>query len=148
MQGLPARYMRRAAFGPGEAPMAAVAVKTNVADWFEIPVRDMDRAIKFYGKVFDVKLSAEEMAGMNLALFPSAKDAPGAAGALTKGPTYEPSRAGSIVYFSVDDIEETLRRINANGGRTLLQKTRIGEYGFIAQFEDVEGNRLALHSMK
>ena len=51
------------------------------------------------------------------------------------------------MYFSVDDIDETLRRITANGGKTLLPKKSIGQYGFIAQYEDTEGNRLALHSM-
>jgi predicted enzyme related to lactoylglutathione lyase len=51
------------------------------------------------------------------------------------------------VYFSVEDIEETLRKVNATGGKTLLPKKSIGEYGFIAHFEDTEGNRLALHSM-
>jgi predicted enzyme related to lactoylglutathione lyase len=39
-------------------------------------------------------------------------------------------------------------RINANGGKTLLPKKGIGEHVFIAHFEDPEGNRLALRSMK
>jgi predicted enzyme related to lactoylglutathione lyase len=128
--------------------MATVAVKTHIANWFEIPVKDLDRAIKFYEKVFDVKLSPEEMGGMKMALFPFTQDAPGAAGSLIKGESYEPSHAGTVVYFSVEDIPETLRRINANGGKTLMPKTAIGQYGFIAQYEDTEGNRLALHSMK
>ncbi len=128
--------------------MATVSVKTHIANWFEIPVKNMDRAIKFYEKVFDVKLSPEEMGGMKMALFPFTQDAPGAAGALIKGESYEPSHAGTVVYFSVKDIPETLRRINANGGKTLMPKTAIGQYGFIAQYEDTEGNRLALHSMK
>ena len=128
--------------------MATVTVKTHVANWFEIPVKDLDRAIKFYEKVFDVKLSPEEMGGMKMALFPFTQDAPGAAGSLIKGESYEPSHAGTVVYFSVEDISETLRRINANGGKTLMPKTAIGEYGFIAQFEDIEGNRLALHSRR
>jgi uncharacterized protein len=128
--------------------MATVAVKTHIANWFEIPVKDLDRAIKFYEKVFDVKLSPEEMGGMKMALFPFTQDAPGAAGSLIKGESYEPSHAGTVVYFSVEDIPETLRRINAIGGKTLMPKTAIGQYGFIAQYEDTEGNRLALHSMK
>jgi predicted enzyme related to lactoylglutathione lyase len=128
--------------------MATVAVKTHIANWFEVPVKDLDRAVKFYEKVFDVKLSTEEMGGMKMALFPFTQDAPGAAGALIKGESYEPSHAGTVVYFSVEDIPETLRRINANGGKTLMPKTAIGEHGFIAQYEDTEGNRLALHSMK
>ena len=128
--------------------MATVAVKTHIANWFEIPVKDLDRAVKFYEKVFDVTLSREDMAGMKLAMFPFTQDAPGAAGALIKGKSYEPSHAGTVVYFSVQDIPETLRRIDANGGKTLMPKTAIGQYGFIAQYEDTEGNRLALHSMK
>ena len=128
--------------------MATVAVKTHIANWFEIPVKDLDRAIEFYEKVFDVKLFPEEMGGMKMALFPYTQDAPGAAGSLIRGKSYEPSHAGTVVYFSVDDIEETLRRIRANGGKTLLPKTSIGQYGFIAHFEDTEGNRLALHSLK
>ena len=128
--------------------MATVAVKTHIANWFEIPVKDLDRAVKFYEKVFDVKLSREDMAGLKMAMFPFTQDAPGAPGSLIKGESYEPSHAGTVVYFSVQDIPETLRRINANGGKTLMAKTGIGQYGFIAQYEDTEGNRLALHSMK
>lgn len=130
------------------APMATISVKTHIANWFEIPVKDLDRASKFYEKVFDVKLSFEDMGGIKMALFPFTQDAPGSAGALVKGPSYEPSHAGTVVYFSVEDIQEALRRITANGGTTLMPKTAIGQYGFIAQYEDTEGNRLAIHSMK
>lgn len=127
--------------------MATVAKKINIASWFEIPVTDLDRAVKFYEKVFDVKLSIEEMGGTKMAMFPFTEDAPGAAGALVKGESYAPSPAGAVIYFSVESIEEILRRINANGGKTYLPKTSIGTYGFIAKFEDPEGNRLALHAM-
>ncbi len=96
--------------------------------------------------MFDVKLIREDMGDMNMAMFPFARGALGVAGTLVKGDSYEPSRAGSVVYFSAEDIPETLRRINANSGRTLMPKTGIGEYGYIAHFEDTEGNRLALHS--
>jgi len=119
-----------------------------VVNWFEIPVKDLDRAVRFYEKAFEVKLSTEEMAGLKMAMFPFKQGAPGAAGSLVQGASYEPSHAGSVVYFTVEDIPETLRRITANGGRTLMPMTGIGEYGSIAQFEDTEGNRLALHSMK
>jgi predicted enzyme related to lactoylglutathione lyase len=127
--------------------MAAVAAKINIANWFEIPVKDLERATAFYEKVFEVKLTPEEMGGMKMAMFPFTQDAPGAPGALIKGGSYEPSHAGTVVYFSVSSIEETLRRINANRGKTFMPKTSIGTYGFIAQFEDTEGNRLALHAM-
>ncbi|HTR45312.1 MAG TPA: VOC family protein [Thermodesulfovibrionales bacterium] len=127
--------------------MATVATKINPVNWFEIPVRDLGRARKFYETVFGLELNPEEMGPYSMTFFPWTEGAPGAAGALIKGETYEPSRSGTVVYFSVDDIEETLLKINANGGKTLLPKKAIGEYGFIAHFEDTEGNRLALHSM-
>ncbi len=128
--------------------MATVAVKTNPVNWFEIPVKDIGRARKFYEKVLGFELTPEEMAPYTLAFFPMTQNVSGAAGTLIKGESYEPSHAGTVVYFSVDDIDEVLRRINANGGKTLLPKKNIGKYGFIAHFEDTEGNRLALHSMK
>ena len=33
------------------------------------------------------------------------------------------------------------------GGKMLILRRSIGQYGFIAQFEDSEGNRVALHEM-
>ena len=128
--------------------MAAVTTQINAVNWFEIPVKDIERARKFYETVLNTKLTLEELEPFTMAFFPMTLGVPGAAGTLIKGESYEPSHAGTIVYFSVEDIEETLRRVNANGGKTLLPKKGIGEYGFIAHFEDTEGNRLALHSMK
>ena len=51
-----------------------------------------------------------------------------------------------MVYFSVPDIEEALSRVEASGGTVLNGKMSIGEHGFVAHFEDSEGNRVALHS--
>jgi len=128
--------------------MATVATKINPVNWFEIPVKDIVRARKFYEKVLDLRLTPYDMEPFTMAFFPMTQNAAGATGSLIMGESYVPSHAGTVVYFSVDSIEEALRRINANGGRTLLPKKSIGEYGFIAHFEDSEGNRLALHSMK
>lgn len=127
--------------------MATVAAKINAVNWFEIPVKDIGRAKKSYEKVFGLELTPEEMGQYKMTFFPWTEGAPGAAGTLIQGETYEPSHAGTVVYFSVEDIEEALRKVSANCGRTLLPKKSIGEYGFIAHFEDTEGNRLALHSM-
>jgi predicted enzyme related to lactoylglutathione lyase len=88
------------------------------------------------------------MGGMKMAMFPFEMDARGASGALMRTEPHQPTHAGTLVYFSVEDIPETLRRINANGGKTLMPKASIGKYGSIAQYEDTEGNRMALHSMK
>ena len=118
----------------------------NPVNWFMIPVRDLEKAKKFYEAVIDDELSRSEMGQMKMAWFPVHNGAPGAAGALVKGEGYVPSHAGTLVYLHVKDIDDSLARIKAHGGRVLLPKTRMGEYGFIAQFEDTEGNRVALQS--
>ncbi len=123
-----------------------MTTQTNPVNWFEIPVNDMDGAKRFYENVLGLQLSLNEMGPMQMAWFSWAQGAPGASGTLMKTEGYTPSHAGTLVYFSVADIEETLAKANANGGKTLTPKTDIGEHGFFAHFEDCEGNRVGLHS--
>jgi predicted enzyme related to lactoylglutathione lyase len=123
-----------------------MADQTNAVNWFEIPVDDLERAKKFYESVLGVELAVNQMGPLQMGWFPSHEGAPGATGSLVKGEGYTPSHAGSIVYLHVDDVETALGKVNATGGKTLVLKTGIGEYGFIGHFEDSEGNRVALHS--
>jgi hypothetical protein len=118
----------------------------NAVNWFEIPVNDLDRARRFYEGVLGVELSRSDLGPLQMAMFPLMRDAPGACGALVKAEGYAPSHVGAVVYFTVEDIDATLAKVEAGGGRPLSPKTGIGEYGHIAHFEDSEGNRLALHS--
>ncbi len=118
----------------------------NPVGWFEIPVLDLERAKRFYESVMDFQLTLTTMGSEEMAWFPSVEAGIGASGTLIKSEGFTPSHAGTLIYFTAPDIEGTLARVNANGGKTLLPKTSIGEYGFIAHFEDSEGNRLALHS--
>ena len=105
----------------------------NPFGWVEIPVNNMDRAKTFYGKTFGYEFQMQDMGES------------GASGALMLGPTYKPSYDGTVVYFSVENIDETLNRVNIHGGRIVQPKKSIGQYGSIAFFEDLEGNRIALH---
>lgn len=119
----------------------------NPFGWIEIPVRDLNRAKAFYETVFGFDdLPVHEMGPLTMAWFPFKEDSIGAAGALCQGETYEPSQAGTLPYLTAPDIEATLERAEANGGKTLVPKMSIGEYGFVAFMEDCEGNRVGLHS--
>ncbi|HYN09200.1 MAG TPA: VOC family protein [Vicinamibacterales bacterium] len=118
----------------------------NPVTWFEIPVNDLNKAKTFYERVLGVKLDLNDMGGSQMAWFPMAQGGPGAAGTLIKSEGYTPSHSGSLVYFSVEDIEGALKKAEASGGKTLVPKMSIGEHGFIAHLEDCEGNRVALHS--
>jgi predicted enzyme related to lactoylglutathione lyase len=123
-------------------------VDTNPVDWFEIPVRDMGRARKFYEAVFSIQLTPFQTGPLDMAWFPMVQKGPGATGSLVRAESYVPSHSGTMVYFSVNDIEATLKRVAKSGGKILNPKTGIGQYGFVAHFEDCEGNRVALRSTK
>lgn len=119
---------------------------SNPVGYFEIPVTDLERAIAFYSSVFGFEMERLMIDGNDMALFPMFENAGGSTGALAKGESYLPSQSGTLVYFSTKSIDETLKRVHAQGGKTLYPKTSLGELGSVAEFEDSEGNRVALHS--
>ncbi|MFD0862429.1 VOC family protein [Sungkyunkwania multivorans] len=125
-------------------------MRTNLVGWYEIPVTDMDRAKKFYETVFDMEISMHDLGGFKMGWFPSDHEKPGATGSLVQHEMYEPSeKAGTLIYFSCDDLSNELGRIDGAGGSILQKKTEIGGgHGFMALFLDSEGNRMALHSNK
>lgn len=111
--------------------------------YFEIPVVDLARAVDFYRHVFAVDLAISTIDGNEMALFPDAEQGAGN-GALAKGDSYVPSLDGPRLYFAVDSIEATLAKAVDRGGTELYPKTAIGDLGFVAEFRDCEGNRIAL----
>ncbi len=117
----------------------------NPVNWFEIPVNDLTKAKAFYESVFGVEITESEMRPNKMGWFPMEMGAAGSAGTLVMGDGYTPSHDGSLVYIHVDKIDPTLEAINAAGGKTLMPRMSIGEHGFIAHFEDTEGNRVAVH---
>ena len=116
----------------------------NPGSYFEIPVADLDRAIAFYTAVFGYEFTRETIHGNEMALFPLDPAADGIGGALSKGEVYVPSKTGTLIYLNVTSIDEALERIQEHGSEILFPKTKAGEYGFVAEFEDSEGNRIAL----
>ena len=45
-------------------------------------------------------------------------------------------------------MDEVLELVVKNGGQILYPKTSNGDLGFVAEFKDSEGNRIALHQSK
>ena len=117
----------------------------NPVNWFEIPVANMARAKKFYEDVLAIEIVESEMGPNKMGWFPMEMGKTGAPGTLIQGDGYKPSHEGSLVYLHVDKIDPTLDAINDAGGKTLMPRLDIGQYGFVAHFEDTEGNRVALH---
>ncbi len=108
-----------------------MSLSVNPVNWFEIPVTDLGRATKFYESIFGIQLSLQHpymqvdevgtsLVGspMEMAWFPMERNAPNAAGTLMKSKGYTPSHQGTQIYFSVDDIEDVLRKVDQSGGKT------------------------------
>jgi len=117
----------------------------NPVVYFEIPVDSVDRARSFYKHVFGFTFEKATIDHYDMALFPFSDNAAGISGALAKGDVYKPSLQGVVIYFYTTDIDKTLDRVVDNGGQILYPKTSNGDLGFVAEFADSEGNRIALH---
>ena len=82
----------------------------NIGSYFEIPVTNLERAMKFYSSVFGCDFSKENIHGNEMALFPYNGKNSGITGALAKGEIYKPSTSGTLIYLSTEDIEKTLEK--------------------------------------
>ena len=121
---------------------------SNKMNWYEIPAVNMDRAVKFYGEVFQQQMQvfkADETrtialmppgAGINESIEPQ--------GSLLQVANFEPSEHGPVIYFDpVQSLETLLERVEAAGGKVTFPKFRIGN-GYLATFIDSEGNTVGL----
>ena len=120
----------------------------NAINWFEIPVKNFNKAKTFYETILGAEMQVMEMPGMKSAFFPADLQN-GIGGCIMEGQGYEPSNKGSVIYLNGgDDLNVPLSKVEKAGGKIVMPKTAIGQNGFMAHFEDTEGNRVALHSMK
>jgi len=124
-------------------------MKKNAVGWFEIPVTDMDRAVRFYETVFDLRLERHLLGPLDMAWFPSDENGNGAPGSLVLNETYyKPSQDGMLIYFTAfsGDPDVELSKVENAGGKVLRPKTLISkDAGYMALILDSEGNRIALH---
>ncbi len=126
--------------------------RINTLVWFELPVSDLTRAKHFYERVFNTRLKADDRFP-GLAIFPrSAEEA--ATGALVQaGPDSHlgasPSTDGTVVFLNCDgDLDGVLHRAQSLGATVLQEVAQLPSgMGWIAQFRDLDGNRVGLHAI-
>jgi predicted enzyme related to lactoylglutathione lyase len=117
----------------------------NQVVWVDIPVKDLDRAIKFYSAVLGARVKKEEMPDMSMGILPHEEGEVG--GCLFKSETDEPSTKGPLLYLNANGrLDEAIAAVEKNGGKIVQAKHQIGPYGYRAIVIDSEGNRVALHS--
>ena len=109
---------------------------------FEIPADDVERAKKFYETVFGWKIS--DPWNMNYFLVETKNQ--GEDG--INGGLMQRKNAGQpfMNYLSVTSIDVSCRNVEEAGGIVVLPKMEIGSgMGWIAAFQDTEGNIMGFH---
>lgn len=120
----------------------------DAINWFEIPVTDFERAKAFYCAIFDFEMP-ETMMQNRMGFFLYDMEGSNIGGAIVQGEGYIPSKLGAKIYLNAgNDLNVVLNRIENAGGKIINPKSIITpELGYIALFEDTEGNHVFLHSM-
>jgi hypothetical protein len=119
---------------------------SNRIVWVDIPVSDLDRAIRFYSGVLGAPVAKEGGPGFSFGLLPHS-------GGEVGGRLYPqeadnaPSLVGPLIYLNAEGrLRPAVEAVAANGGKILKAIHKIGPYGFCAIVLDSEGNRIALHA--
>jgi predicted enzyme related to lactoylglutathione lyase len=124
----------------------------NVINWFQIPSKDFDRAIKFYSTILGNPVNVREFQGTNMGFFSMAggPDSRGVGGNLMPPePENKPSMDGTTVFLACDgQIDAVIARVEPAGGKVLMPKFDMGKPGYMAIIKDTEGNKVGLHSYK
>ncbi len=104
---------------------------------FEIPVTDIDRSIAFYQEVFGWTFQKWDGPEVYYLISTGPKDQPGIDGGLLKKRDPRQPMANTIQVESVDD---TIRLVEQHGGKCCMPKMAIPGVGWLAYFNDPEGN--------
>jgi predicted enzyme related to lactoylglutathione lyase len=130
----------------------------NLIVWADIPVADLDRAMKFYAAVLQRPFVT--MPGMEGIALPAPDQPPGAGGDggrasgpmpvafdLVRTDRLRPGTDGPTVYLNADDGPEAMmRRAVEAGGEVINPVQDMGEMvGWIGHFKDSEGNMIGVH---
>lgn len=128
--------------------------------WFEIPVTDMDRAIRFYSSLLNITIEKHKMLEEEHAVLRS--EHCGIGGVLVKR-EITATHCGVKLFFHVsvlsDAIETAVRyggkvitpktllkQTDSAGNRTIAQNMIDNRVGYFAELLDSEGNAIALYS--
>lgn len=116
----------------------------NAINWFEVPAQDLDRAMNFYSAILGKELVKGEFMGQPLGFFPA--DNQGVTGSIVQREGATPSTNGTLIYLDTDNnLDGVLAKVEPAGGKIVMPKTNLGQFGWAAVIIDTEGNSMGLH---
>lgn len=121
---------------------------------FEIYAQEPERAMKFYTDVFGWTYQTWEFGGVpyyGVLTAPMDSKEPGINGGLLKRPGPLPTGSDAVIGFActvqVENIDETISKIEKAGGTLALAKMAIGGMAWQAYYKDTEGNIFGIHQV-
>ncbi len=118
---------------------------SNQIVWFDIPAKNLERAIRFYSHVLGITIKLEEFSGWRMGVF-SHTDGQ-ISGCIVETKDHQASNHGPLLYFNANGrLDDAISQVEKHEGKVIEPKHSIGEWGFRATLLDSEGNRVALHS--
>ncbi len=108
---------------------------------FEILADDPERAVKFYETVFDWKTTRWSGPQSYWLMATGPEGEPGINGAIMNR---NDPKASLYNIVDVPSLDQYLKKIEAAGGKVVLEKQAVPGVGYSAYFADTEGNVLGL----
>lgn len=116
----------------------------NQVVWVDIPVVDLERAIRFYSAVLGRPLPTHGEGEAKMAFLPSESGDVG--GCFVKGEP-GPGATGPLIYLNCSGrLDDAVAAAEEAGGALLVPPQSIAPHGRRAVILDSEGNRVALHT--
>lgn len=128
--------------------------------WFEIPVQDLPRAIRFYSATLGIMVEKQLLLDREFGIIK--KEDCGVGGVLVKKETHQPGH-GPVLFFFVNVLSDALEVATRFGGKIITPKTLIKQTDkdgnrmiaqnlidnkvcYFAELLDSEGNAISLYS--
>lgn len=108
--------------------------------WFEIPADDIERAKKFYGKLFGWKINPIPGMGDYSHIDTGGPDASPDGGMMLR------KQPGQTItnYVNVPSVTKYMAKVGKLGGKICMPKTAVPQMGYFAICQDQENNTFAL----
>ncbi|MBZ0303846.1 MAG: VOC family protein [Anaerolineae bacterium] len=103
--------------------------------WNELTTRDVDKAKDFYTKLFGWQASVDPASGYVTFLNNGRPNG----GVMLMDANWGDMPPVWTAYFSVADIDATIAKVEPNGGKVILGKTKAGDIGAFAVIADPTG---------
>jgi predicted enzyme related to lactoylglutathione lyase len=119
---------------------------------FEIPFDNEARAKKFYQDVFGWQIFKAPDMDYNMVTTVETDQqtmTPKTPGAINGGLTRkDPTGTHPVIVIDVPDVDFHLKQIEGAGGKVIMPKIDIGDFGSYARVADTEGNTIGIWQSK